>query len=90
MVLNGIFLKNQKMFPGDKIPKMTLSWKKWHLLHLLGAKCGKLWLINQLIPILSTKNGAKWDFPQNPKKCFLGTKCQKWYYLEKNCVWLIS
>ena len=35
-----------------------------------------LWLRNQLIPILSANNWAKWNFPQKPNKCFLGTKCQ--------------
>ena len=36
-----------------------------------------LWLRNQLIPILSANNWAKWNFPPKPNKCFLGTKCQK-------------
>ena len=71
------------MFPGDKIPKMALSWKKWHLVHVLGAKCGKLWLINQLIPILSTKNGAKWDFPQNPKNVSWGQNAKNGIILRK-------
>ena len=35
-----------------------------------------LWLRNQLIPISSANNWAKWNFPQKPNKCFLGTKCQ--------------
>jgi hypothetical protein len=56
-------LKSQKMFPGDKMPKMALSWEKWHLDHMLGAQCQILLLSNQLIPLFSTKNGAKWNFP---------------------------
>ena len=33
-----------------------------------------LWLRNQLRPILSTKTGAKCNFPQKPLKMFPGDK----------------
>ena len=47
--------KNNKMFPGDKMPKMALSWEKWQLVHILGVQYGLLLIRNQQRQILSTK-----------------------------------
>ena len=80
--------KTKQMFPGDKMPKERKILRKMEIgSHFRGS-------ISNVMAKKSTEIKFKYKiavngiFSQKPYKCFLGTKCQRWPYLEKNGIWL--
>ena len=82
--LNGIFLKNQT----------NVSWGRNAKTKINPEKNGNWGSISNVMAKKSTEIKFKYKiavngiFSQKHYKCFLGTKCQRWPYLEKNGIWL--